>query len=614
MIDPMVSADIWRIDHIFRPKNDKKYEVPLYQRGYSWETEHVEYFCSDLWETDKVPGKKHPFGTIYTETRMNGQEKIIIIDGQQRITTSAIFLCVVRDYVDEISPANKIADDWNELLYVYNNTLLCPDLNSPVLSLSRLNSNYFLKFILKRKIYSSKSSDLDKTENDSCENLKDAYVSIRIFIIAKLEEEKIEKPNDQVVKLNHIVNTLTQNFELIHIDVPSELEAYLMFNTINNRGLKLAEADLIKHHLFTKLDNELKQNPTVDVEDKLNDYDESWTDLRNKITQEDLADYDIGNFIHHHLVVFHNPDSRKEMIFDQVEKYSENKPIVDVIDQMVDWGSNFYNLRKPDNFFAGEHEIQYYLKRIKELKYSAVYPVIIAGYERFWKNQDKESFKKLIEILFKFHIRNKLISRLGATPFEEFLKKTAKLIMDGVDETDPQTNEQTHRDTTLTDVVKKLTSDIDVYRPVEIVELNLDILSVANAKVTSALLQEIERAYDPDKKPGDDVSVEHIMPASKKKWADYIKEKNNLSTENDLLEFHTRYRNYLGNQTLLPLPKNKSLSNKPFDEKKIVYGQSTYKIANRIAEYSDWTEKEILATQEEYKKKLIEVLDIEKMI
>ena len=496
----MVRADIWRICDVFKHRNDRKFLVPLYQRGYSWEENHVLDFCEDLVKVDSEPGKKHSFGTIYTETIRNGSEKIKIIDGQQRVTTASIFLCVVRDWIDEFSSGNKVADGLNDILFLYDATSLVPDPNSPTLTLGKLNNNYYKKCILKRKIYSNKILDLDNTDNDSCVNIQNAYRTTREFLVSVFITEGIkDDPSKQVLKLNHLTSTLLANFEIVHVDIPNELDAYKMFHTLNHRGLNLAESDLIKHLLFSKLDQDISKSSTIVKEEKLNEYDDNWTYLRNKITQEDSADYELSNFIHHHLVVFINKDAKKDDIYDEVEKWSQSKSAIDIIDTLIDWAENFSNLRKPEGCFNAEPEIIYYLKKIKDLNYLTIYPLLIAGYEKFWKKQDRTSFKKLVEISFKYHIRNKLIARINVTPFETVLKNTAKLLFEGI------TVDKITRDATLGDVVDKLISDVNVHRPRDILEANLNLLSVPNSKLSSVLLQEIERSYDPDKKPGDDV-------------------------------------------------------------------------------------------------------------
>ena len=312
------------------------------------------------------------------------------------------------------------------------------------------------------------------------------------------------------------------------------------------------------------------------------------------------------------MVVFNSKDAKKDNIYEEVDAWNKLNSSTEIIETLVDWGDDFYNLRKPEDYFRGEPEITYYLKKIKDLSYLTIYPLIIAGYEQFWKHEDKMSFRKLVEICFKYHLRNKLIARVNVTPFEAILKKTARELYEGIKEKDESGNEIS-RDATIKDVVNSLISDENVHRDKSIVEDNLNRLSVPNGKLASSLLQEIEKTMDSEKNPGDDVSVEHIMPSSKTKWIDYIKEKHGFSDE-ELVDFHKKFKNYLGNQVLLSLPKNRTLSNKPFDEKKLVYTDSGYKITSRISNYDSWTEKEILETQEEYKNKLIQALDIEKLI
>ena len=97
-----ITTKTQRVGDIFRVKNDTRHEVPVYQRGYSWENKQIEDFCDDLWELDVQPGSKQPFGIMFIQKISEGGfEKIKIIDGQQRTSTVATFICVVRDYIDE---------------------------------------------------------------------------------------------------------------------------------------------------------------------------------------------------------------------------------------------------------------------------------------------------------------------------------------------------------------------------------------------------------------------------------------------------------------------------------------------------------------------------------
>jgi hypothetical protein len=223
-----------------------------------------------------------------------------------------------------------------------------------------------------------------------------------------------------------------------------------------------------------------------------------------------------------------------------------------------------------------------------------VYPIIIACYHKFWLKQDKDSFRKLVEIIFKYHLRNKTIGKVSSTPYADKLRGLS--------------NDIVNKNLDVSSILKELTGDSKIHVSVERIHLEMKERSFSS-KMSSVILQEIERVYDPDKKHGDDVTVEHVMPMSKKQWADYIKKENNLSTDTEVTEFHKDYKNYLGNQVLLPGKKNTKVSNKPFADKKTEYAATTYQITKRIATFQKWTKDEIEANQAVYAKKVIEALD-----
>jgi len=92
-----------RIGELFQ---DNKFIVPLYQRNYAWGTNEVEDFWGDLQELVQGRRNSHFFGQIVTYKNETGDQEII--DGQQRLTTSTLFMAAIRDianrlYRDEFS-------------------------------------------------------------------------------------------------------------------------------------------------------------------------------------------------------------------------------------------------------------------------------------------------------------------------------------------------------------------------------------------------------------------------------------------------------------------------------------------------------------------------------
>lgn len=87
----------FRIGALFQENN---FLVPVYQRNYSWTNDEISDFWNDL--NDVIDGLRtnHFFGQIVT---FKNDEKVQeIIDGQQRITTSALFLAALRDIANEM--------------------------------------------------------------------------------------------------------------------------------------------------------------------------------------------------------------------------------------------------------------------------------------------------------------------------------------------------------------------------------------------------------------------------------------------------------------------------------------------------------------------------------
>ena len=98
--------------------NDVTFFIPPYQRNYEWAIEHCEVLWNDIVNTaEKNKGSdthnlyKHFFGTVtYFESDHHFDEpaKLVLIDGQQRITSTMLFLLAVRDKIQDINKKELI--------------------------------------------------------------------------------------------------------------------------------------------------------------------------------------------------------------------------------------------------------------------------------------------------------------------------------------------------------------------------------------------------------------------------------------------------------------------------------------------------------------------------
>lgn len=97
--------------------------IPTYQRSYEWGADQINDFMEDLYEEadTKEDSSRYFFGPVITNTRESDGRKVEeIIDGQQRLTTSTIFLAVLRDMLAR----HKNNEEANEVRYIIKNELI----------------------------------------------------------------------------------------------------------------------------------------------------------------------------------------------------------------------------------------------------------------------------------------------------------------------------------------------------------------------------------------------------------------------------------------------------------------------------------------------------------
>jgi uncharacterized protein with ParB-like and HNH nuclease domain len=96
-------------------------KVPPYQREYAWGAEEIEQLFADF-SNAKSENKDYFLGTIVTINQP--LSKILeIVDGQQRLTTTAIFIAAIRNHLSKIPSANMIVESINnEFLSIIDRT------------------------------------------------------------------------------------------------------------------------------------------------------------------------------------------------------------------------------------------------------------------------------------------------------------------------------------------------------------------------------------------------------------------------------------------------------------------------------------------------------------
>ncbi len=233
-----------------------KYIVPRFQREYSWTKEEVSELWNDILNNIKIEGNKlKNFEYFIGSLVLIGEDKsttLLIVDGQQRLTTITIFLSALVQTFNSIGQRD-LAEG------VYNTYIEGKDVrNKPFFKLENENPKPFLQEAIQ---HITKADSKPNTTEEKA--LWDSYT----FFLNKLKKENLKgefpywsqlfSNNEYIytVLLESIRDQILLYLKVIYITVSSEDDAYMIFETLNARGKGLTSVDLIKNDLFKVLNN-----------------------------------------------------------------------------------------------------------------------------------------------------------------------------------------------------------------------------------------------------------------------------------------------------------------------------------------------------------------------
>lgn len=230
--------------------------VPDYQRSYSWSAPQIDEFLDDLFNILHSDNQdaRHFLGAITLSRHSNRQSDVDLIDGQQRITTIFIFLYVIlSEYQSERfkDKAHGRAD-----VLIRKLAFLDDDGNNvgSRLMLGAFNRAFFDEYIIQGHNLSVtekeniKAKYKEKHEYNQNQAIFEAFNRIKLAVEERLVCCGSEENAYEYLKALHMC--LYDRFELVTMVVEEEADAFLIFETLNDRGLVLSAVDLIKNKLF----------------------------------------------------------------------------------------------------------------------------------------------------------------------------------------------------------------------------------------------------------------------------------------------------------------------------------------------------------------------------
>jgi uncharacterized protein with ParB-like and HNH nuclease domain len=538
--------------------SDNFLKVPIYQRPYSWDKQHVEDFINDVKNSSP---DEYFIGTMVLAEKDDFLE---IIDGQQRLATLTIFYAALRNYSLKVLKDEELAKTI-EAEHLFKRDKRTKEIIQRLI-LGEHDNEFFLKAILERQ--NGKNIEVNK---NSHKKLIEAYGIIYTFI--NNEYNAHGKNSEHLLDLEDFIE---KKVKIIIVQVDDESNAFTIFETLNDRGLKLSQADLIKNFLFEKSKNRIAEAQ------------QKWTSFTSSIESAE-SEPEILEYIRYHLSSKEGLTREKELFKKIKNKITNTSQAITYLSELENDVQFYLMLLNPNhvNWNNDYHpNCRDYVKAIKELKLSRNRPLLLAILKKF----SKKDIEKSLKLLLSWSVRNLITFDTPGGTLEIQFSEQAKLITNGTITSHSQLKKAINHLIPTNDTFKKA----------------FEIANVSKNFIARYYLSEIEKTYhstseQETSKNTENVNLEHVLPEK----ADLSKDWKQFSEEQ-----HKSYCHRIGNLTLMDKEMNSNEKSGAFNVKKNAYNKSEVIITKNLHKHPNWTTKEIEERQKEFALRAIKIWNI----
>ncbi len=518
--------------------SDSLYKIPQYQRPYKWENEQVDKLWDDIHEAYENGDENYFLGSIITAKPRDDEKSayVDVVDGQQRLTTLMILFCVVRDMYPDINAQNS---DENPFTV---------DINTIKASIALFGKSLRLKLFT----HSQHQSDFEKLIlKGSTTSLKRPYKyqvrtdeepKFKFINTACIFREKLSALGEEISAL--LIDYLFNQVKIIRIECRNREFAIKLFQVLNDRGMDLTAADLIKSFLLENLYKKYKDDADTSKL-KEGQFISDWREMEQSIKACDISLNDLF-IIYEYYLLGQNP---KKSLYDELQYAFGNKDPNEVISDIKQFAL-------------------LYVEDIYEAKDKVLFSFWYIRWNMYWKSicltalhEDYSDFERLTKALRRFYylywMAGKTLSQIKQTSFN-----LIKWIKSG---------------RAISEIEAELNSKLDTDGIIELAKRNLSSEQLATEAWIKPLLLLIEYNLTDNSKFSfvyldTDLHLEHVLPVKYYKYSEW----SHISKE-----ISAAWLNSAGNLTLLGGAKNIEASNNPFNVKMEIYkGKGKYDTKN----------------------------------
>lgn len=533
----------------FLSASKTQFVIPVYQRNYDWSTSQCKQLLDDILEVGtNQQMNAHFIGSIvyvhddvYTATKI---KELIVIDGQQRLTTLTLIYLVIYRLAKELNDEGLV----EEISETYLINKFASEEDKSKLRLTEHNDKA-LKYLLR---------------GDEGEEFQDFSKLIDNFNYFK---GRIKKENSQFV-LDGLAKLM---FVEISLDREKD-DPQRIFESLNSTGLDLSQADLIRNYILMGL-NRKNQNKI---------YHDYW-EVIEKLAKDETSNISrVSDFIRDYLTLANKKIPNKEKVYLEFKAKYSNMTINELqinLSKIKNLVKYYNKLINPEN--ENDKDIRVQLKYINRLEINVAFPFLIKVYDDYVNSTiDKQTFIKVLDLIQSFTWRRFILG----------LPRNAlnKIFMNLYDKVDISNYLYSIQKSLLQKTgVQKFPKDIEVVDALKV----KDVYNI-KSKNRIYLLERLENFDNTeliaiDENP--DLTIEHIFPQNPDpQWKiDLGNEEYTFIKEN--------YLNTIGNLTLSG--NNGKLGNKTFLHKRDLeeagYKNSKLWLNKHLSTINKWDKTEI---------------------
>lgn len=241
------------------------YIVPSYQRHYVWEEDNINALLEDIKDNYLERNDEEYFlGSYIIQSRNDNND---LLDGQQRITTLFLLFAFLRDYE---RTENQYRSEFQD--YIYQGAKPMSGIKERVRLTYEIRGNvksFINEFIIPTNSIIDKWEAIKEKANDSKENISIQHMCRALLCFKKFFDE-----ND-TIDIVQYVTFINTNMVMIYISADTLEDAFRMFSIMNDRGVKLSNADILKSSNLEVISDK------KDMESYAREWEELQADLGN---------------------------------------------------------------------------------------------------------------------------------------------------------------------------------------------------------------------------------------------------------------------------------------------------------------------------------------------